>query len=195
MFLVLFAEKVQRELSIRDRFHLALTSSLGWNDGKELHNNLKPLLSDNTTVFFLDADIAVFHTDSVFASIKYMPCRKSNNRLDGYIHTSLKSFPFPWFSKIIDIRFFMNLRPETMAGELTNNMKSALCDRGLNSSADISDEVSSFRLGNTGSESVFCYFNTTNMTSIFRFTDNNGCGSISEITFITYTIVNLDDIA
>ena len=145
-------------------------------------------------MFFLDTDTSVLHTDSMFASIKNMASRKSNNWLNGDIHTCFESLPFSWSSEIIDIWLLMNLGSEPVPCELTDNMKSALCHCCLNSSADISDEVSSFRLGNTSSESVFCYFNTTNMTSIFWFSNDNGCRSIGEISLIANTIVYLHDI-
>ena len=162
---------------------------------EELDDNLKPLFPNNATVFFLNTDITVFHTDSVFTSIKDMARRKSDDRLNGNIHTCFKSLPLPWSSEIIDIRFFVNLCAETMTGEFTNNVKSTLCDRRLNSRADISDEISCFCLSYTIRESFFCHLDTTDVTGIFWFTDDESRCSVRKVSLVADTIVYLHDIA
>lgn len=146
-------------------------------------------------MFFLDTDIAVFHTDSMFTSIKDMPSREAHNRLNCNIHARLESLSFPWSSEIIDIWFFVNLCPETMTGELTNNMKSTLCDGRLNSRADISDEISCFCLSYTIHEGFFCHLDTADVAGIFWFSNNNRCCSICEISLVADTIVYLHDVA
>ncbi len=60
---------------------------MGGGGSQLLHNNLKPLFSDDTTVFFLDADIAIIHTDSVFAGIKYFSSGESDDWLDSDVES------------------------------------------------------------------------------------------------------------
>ena len=145
-------------------------------------------------MLFLDTDISVLHTDSMFSSIIDFSCREAHYWFNSNIHTRLKPFPFPWSSEIIDIRFFVDLCPESMACEFTDNMKSTLYHCCLNGSADISDKISCFCLCDTSSKSIFRNLNTSDMADIFRLTYDYGRRSICEISLVANTIVHFDDI-